>query len=460
MSDLITGRKTWSVGTLTYTKAGLAALFFWLLFGDFAIQLKERSDTPTAQIVLRTLDARDVLVGLIIGSIPAAIGLIIGPIISVRSDRTRTRWGRRIPYLLIPLPVIVLSMVGLAFVPVAGEWLHQLLGERSPGVQFCALAAFTMFWVCFETASAIVNSIFGGYINDVVPQAVIGRFFGLFRMVSLLAGIVYNTLIIKHAEEHFRWIFLGTGLFYGVGFTLMCLMVREGKYPPPPPLSESGGSGRMLALRTYFKECFTTPYYLWLFAALVLCHLAFAPVNSFSIFYAGHIGMSLETYGRIISVSYVVSFVLAYFLGSLADRFHPLRLGIVCIALYALISFIGAAMAKNPTAFGVVFLAHTIISGAYFTSTASIGQRLYPQLKFAQFASAAGLLNALCLMVLPPSVGWLLDFSGKQYHLTFLMGGLLATLGLLAFLVVHRAFIRLGGPRHYIAPLSPESSAS
>jgi Na+/melibiose symporter-like transporter len=445
--------KTWSVGTLTYTKAGLVVLFAWLLFGDFAIQLKERSDSATAQIVLKTLDASDFLIGLIIGSIPAAIGMIIGPIISVKSDRARTRLGRRIPFMLIPLPVVVLAMLGLALTPQAGAWLDARLGADSPGLPTCSLIAFTFFWCFFEFASAIINAIFGGYINDVVPQAVIGRFFGFFRMVSLGAGIIYNLFIIKHAETEFFWIFLGTGLFYGVGFTLMCWKVREGEYPPPPPLSESVPPGRMQSLRAYVRECFTTPYYLKLFISLIASALAFAPMNSFSVFYARHVGMSLEVYGRYIAASYVISFVLAYFLGSLADRFHPLRLAIVCIGLYAIVSLIGFAFGTTPAAFGMAFLGHTIISGAYFTGTASMGQRLYPKFKFAQFASAAGLLSALCFMLVPPLVGLSIDLSGHQYRLTFLYGGILATAGCVGWLFVHRDFLQLGGPKHYVAPL-------
>lgn len=435
-------------------------LFAWLLFGDFAIQLKERSDTATAQIVLKSLNAGDFLVGLIIGSIPAAIGMIIGPIVAVKSDRTRTRWGRRVPFLLIPLPFVVFAMFGLAVVPQAGAWLHLSLGELSPGLQACSLAAFTFFWMLFELASAVINSIFGGFVNDVVPQEVIGRFFGFFRMVSLAAGIIYNMLIIKHAEDHFFWIFVGTGLFYGVGFTLMCLKVREGSYPPPPPLSEAASPGRLQGLRAYVRECFTHRYYLWLFSAVILSPLAFAPVNSFSIFYARHIGMSLETYGRYISASYVVSFVLAYFLGSLADRYHPLRLALVFTGLYAMVAFAGAVFGREPGGFGLVFLAHTIISGAYFTSTASIGQRLYPRQKFAQFASAAGLLGALCFMVLTPSVGLLLDWSHQQYHLTFLIGGVLSSLGFVSFWTVYRRFLQLGGSAGYVAPLSGKEARS
>ena len=35
--------RTWRVGTLTYSFAGLAAVFAWLLFGDLGSSIKERS---------------------------------------------------------------------------------------------------------------------------------------------------------------------------------------------------------------------------------------------------------------------------------------------------------------------------------------------------------------------------------------------------------------------------------
>ena len=45
--------KRWHVGTLTYTAGGLFALFFWLLWGDFALSLKERSVPTTLQVLLK-----------------------------------------------------------------------------------------------------------------------------------------------------------------------------------------------------------------------------------------------------------------------------------------------------------------------------------------------------------------------------------------------------------------------
>lgn len=444
--------KLWKTGTLVYTLGGLGFLFFWLLLGDFAWQLKERSITATAQLLLKRFEASDFFVGLLVGSVPAAIGMIFGPVVSVLSDRHRGRWGRRIPFLLIPLPFVVISMAGLAFSPFLGIHLHTWLGVESPGLNFCVLATFAAFWGIFEVFSTITKPIFEGLINDVVPQAVIGRFFGLFRIVSLVDGIIFNTLIIKHVEEHFFWVFLGTGLINGIGFTLMCLMVKEGEYPPPEAITQSSRPIRWQSIQAYFRECYTKPFYLWVFAGIIFSTLSFGPVNSFSIFYAKSLGMSMELYGQYLAASFTFSLLIAYFIGALADRFHPLRLMIVSIALYATTTMCGAIFGTTPQAFGWSFLAHTIISGIYYTSMASIGQRLYPRMKFAQFASAALVLHAVLGMLVPPGMGLILDASGHNYRLTFVASSILATLGLGSLLVVYQQFLKLGGSRNYVPP--------
>ncbi len=82
--------------TLTYTTAGLVVVF-WLLWGDFAWSMRDRAIPPTVQLLLNKFGASDMIAGLLFGSLPPAIGLILGPIISYKIDRHRGRWGRRIP---------------------------------------------------------------------------------------------------------------------------------------------------------------------------------------------------------------------------------------------------------------------------------------------------------------------------------------------------------------------------
>jgi hypothetical protein len=53
---------------------------------------------------------------------------------------------------------------------------------------------------------------------------------------------------------------------------------------------------------------------------------------------------------------------------------------------------------------------------------------------------------------MPIVMGRLLDASGHDYRLTFVIGAVYGTIGFCGLLLVHRMFMKLGGPEHYVAP--------
>lgn len=443
----------WRAGTLTYTTGGLVILFLWLLWGDFAWAMKDRAIPPIMQLLLKQFNASDMMTGLLLGSLPPAIGLILGPIISYRSDRHRGRWGRRIPFLLIPTPFAVAGILGLAFSPVLGAQVHGWLGTISPGLNTCVLVSLGIFWMLFEVATIIANSVFGALINDVVPQPLLGRFFGLFRALSLIAAIIFNFGVLGKAETTYVWICIGIGALYGIGFTLMCLKVKEGEYPDVVPMDAGKNvKGAWQTVRSYFQECFGNPYYRWVFIACAVSGLATGPVNLFSYFFAKSLGMSLETYAFCLGLTYCISLVLAYPTGWLADRIHPLRLAIGILALYAFVTFCGGLFATDARLMAIALVAHGIVAGGWATATASLSQRLLPKAEFAQFASAGGIIANISWMLLAPACGFVLDRLHHDYRHTYFMGFALAIAGLTGLVVLHGKFMKLGGPANYVAP--------
>lgn len=193
-------------------------LFGWLLWGDFSWQLKERSAIPVVQIMLKTFKSSDFLAGLFLATLPALIGIIIQPVISYRSDRHRGKWGRRIPYLLLTTPVATVSMFGLAFSPHIGAWIHAELGLAPDSLNFAILMVMGLCWTVFEFATLAANVVFGALINDVVPRQIIGRFFGMFRVVSLLTGIFFNYFLMGKVEGAFHDHLFGAGGGLWIGF--------------------------------------------------------------------------------------------------------------------------------------------------------------------------------------------------------------------------------------------------
>ena len=86
------------------------------------------------------------------------------------------------------------------------------------------------------------------------------------------------------------------------------------------------------------------------------------------------------------------------------------------------------------------------------TSSASLPLRMFPKENFSQFYSALWMFIGLGIMTFGPTVGHLIDFTQKFYRLTFIASSTLAFLAVILGLIVHSKFMKLGGPKEYVAP--------
>lgn len=422
--------------------------------GDFAWSMRDRSVGPMAQWYLSQINVPNLLFGLLMTSFPAMIGLFLGPIISVKSDRHRGKRGRRIPFLLITTPIAAIGMAGLAITPILSNWLHSQFPSQSP--LMIATICFGLFWTLFEFATIAGQAVFGGLINDVVPAPLLGRFFGLFRAVSLIDGMIFNYWIYGKIPHHFTLILLIIAAFYGCAFMWVCFRVKEGEYPPLPPQSAAAGTSSFVTeTKSYFRRCFSNPYYVSVFVMLVAANLTFLPVNTFAIPFARSLGVSEELYGKALALTFGISLCLAFFLGWLCDLFHPLRMTMICVAGYLAVTIFGTVYASTVNTFLAAWVLHGVFSGCFYSCVASLGLRLFPRSNYAQFASATGIIGSLTAMIVGPLMGMTLDLSGNVYRYTFLLGGIIALIALGASWVVYGKFIKLGGLKTYSAPASP-----
>ena len=446
--------RMWKCGTLVYTTAGLVSLFCWLLWGDFTWAMKDRAVGPSATLLIRMFDVSDLVYTLIIVAFPNFTNIFLCPIVSYISDRHRGRLGRRIPFLIFTTPFIVLGLIGLGFTPMLGRWLCRLVGPEMLPYNSAGLIFFGIFWVMLDFGTTLAGSLSGALVNDVVPAELLGRFFALFRAASLIAGMLFNAFLLGLVEGYSLYIFVGVGIFYGIGLISLCAKVKEGSYPPVAPAVAPVGVRNTVfrPVETYFRQSFSIPYYRWVIAGLVFSYLAAAPFNMFSIFYAQSLKMDMHRYGLLITLTYAVSLVMSYCLGMLADRFHPLRTSLVAQVLYLVTMVVGWFTVTGDASFGVLLVIHGIISGCFFTLSASLGQKLFPRELFAQFNSAFSMLLAIGNVFLGPLFGWLLDNLARNYRYTFLFGAILTALSVISLWKVFQGYLACGGDAAYTPP--------
>jgi MFS family permease len=410
--------------------AGLLAVLFWLLVGDLAISIRERAALPSGLELLRRNAASDTTTSLLMSTVPALLSVLLVPFIGYHSDRLRSRWGRRRPFLMVVAPIGCAAMLGLAFSPALGALADAALGAMSPGPRICNLAAFSLFWTIFECAGVCALSLFTGLVNDVVPSGLLGRFYAGFRMVGLGVGIAFNTWVFALTDHYLFEILLAIGVVFGGALLLVCLMIREPSSAATGALPAAGRDGwRALAVpRGHILQCFAYRPYLWAVAAFMLASVTFSPFNTFYQYYAHLSGLSKATLGTLTAYGYTVSILSALGIGWLVDRYGAVRVSSLIMVAYSAVAATGYLCLDDAASFRAFYLAHVIFSGAWFTAAASMPMALFPKSRFVQYNSTKDLMVVLGSILVSSVQGPVLDLSGHQYRLTLLSGALFSLL--------------------------------
>jgi MFS family permease len=456
------------VGTLQYTRAGLVLLFVWLLWGDFCFSLMELVVPSIVPLKLQSLKASNVLVGLVISTIPSAMNFTVCPWVSFASDRYRSRLGRRIPFLLWATPPVALFLILMGHSESLGGWLHQtkLGSSLASSPTAMALGLLALFMVLFQFFNMFIASVYYYLFNDVVPEAYLSRFMSLFRVIGTAAGAAFNFWIYPRALTHTRQIFLIAAVLYLAAFLLMCWRVKEGKYPPPPE-NLSGRRGVFSSIQTFFVECFTHRFYWDFFLSNTFWAVSFC-VASFITFMNLSIGLSLDDLGKINGWAGIASAVLLYPAGVFSDRFHPLRTMLLTLTLLVAAgpaNLIWLAIDPTPSMalkFAIAYAAITLpLTVLYKAALFPMYMRLLPKDRYGQFCSADAMLSSLTVMIAGPLAGLFMDgmkwlHNGDPYYYRYAPSWSVAMqlVSLFFLFRVYRYWSRHGGSEGYTPPLA------
>jgi GPH family glycoside/pentoside/hexuronide:cation symporter len=154
----------------------------------------------------------------------AIIDAVDNPVLGFLSDRTRTRWGRRRPWLLVGAPVLAVGTIALFAVP-----------DTLDGAGL--VVWFATFVILCEAADSMINANYGALLPELFPREreravanALRQGFQLLALVLSLAVTPYLTTSLFGTEETTRGFTL-TAVIYSVVacavILYMTLGVRE-----------------------------------------------------------------------------------------------------------------------------------------------------------------------------------------------------------------------------------------
>jgi MFS family permease len=197
-----------------------------------------------------------------IGSIMAVVWQ---PVIGAVSDRTRSRWGRRRPFIVIGTVGDVIFLVGLALS--GSYWL------------------VVIFYFLLQTASNTAQGPYQGLMPDVVPSSQRGTasgYYGVSNVIGLLAGTIGAGFILSHAGRVVAILSI-CGLLVATMLPTVLLIPDRAE-----PTSEQFKGFRQ-ALTSTFSRPLRYPSFMWLMASRLLILMGLVGVQSFVFFYFSNV---------------------------------------------------------------------------------------------------------------------------------------------------------------------------
>jgi predicted MFS family arabinose efflux permease len=235
---------------------------------------------------------------------------------------------------------------------------------------------------------------------------------------------------------------------------LLCLLVKEGDYPPPEPRANRRSIARIQEnVSTYARECYSLGYY-WKIYLYNLCFvMSILPLGNFLILYAKHeLGMNEGLFGKVMFWRDLMQIPVFLAMGPIVDRFHPLRAGVFGYAMLALSSISAFLFIRGTGTFMLCVMFLYFAVAVYQGCLLALGPRIFPRDKYGQFCSANSMVISLGTMPGMWVCGNFLDIM-HSHRFVFLWFFCFSTIGAILIWTVYLQWKRLGGDEHYEPPL-------
>ncbi|ANF56388.1 MFS transporter [Halotalea alkalilenta] len=399
--------------------AGFMLRYTIASFGLFLAVMTPVTITMAIRVAELDPTGKAVSLGFILGA-GALVAMVANPLFGQLSDRTRSRFGRRRPWMFGGLLVGVLGLAGIG----ASTSLWWV------GVLWCVVQAGLN-----ATLSALI-----AVIPDRVPEQQRGRvsaFYGMSSNVAVFSGAAIVDLVGAEGMA----MFLVPALI-GLG----CMLLFALRYPepevaglaPPKPFSTLG------MLRDFWLDPRQHPDFAWAWVSRFLLFIGGAMLMTYQVYYLTDVlGIDALDIGRRVFVSSLVMggcMMLASFIsGWLSDRSRRRK---PFVLLAGLVYAAGLGILTVTSSF-TGFLAAIVVSSLGFGVYLAVDQALVVDILPNREQDAAknmGILNIAnaAPQSLAPAVAplFLAIGGGGNYVALFITAAALALVGALAILPV------------------------
>lgn len=393
-------------------KGSLTRLLVWIFPANFFVFLMWGAipGTLLTKQVENLVGSNHVVESMIVVSTLGAIcAMIAQPVAGQVSDRTRSRFGRRAPWMIIGVVVGGIGLIGLAS-----------LGSTIAGI--------TIAWCVVQIAYNFVQGPLSAILPDRIPLNRRGTFSSIIGF-GLLAGSTVGAIVGAQFLSMIPIAYLLFAIVVGVVIVLFVIANpdHDNRSEPKPPLNISG------FLHTFWVNPVKHPDFFWAFLGRLLLYTGYFAVAQYQLLLLQHyikltpdgVVTMLSTAPLIGLVCMIISIWIGGPLSDKIGRRKPF--------VFAASALMGVALLVPwawPTATG--WIVYTIIMGFGFGTFTSVDTALMSQVlpSSESFGKDLGVVNIAATLpqVLAPAIAGVIVLSAG-YGAMFPAGFVVAILG-------------------------------
>jgi MFS family permease len=181
-------------------------LTFLIGFAFFCTQISWSLYNQQVPISLLAYVSSIAVVGLIMG-LDNLVGVIVQPVMGNVSDNTRTKWGRRMPYIMIGIPVSALFFALIAF-------------ETS-------LYSLLFFMFCFIIAMSFYRSQTVALMPDFIQPQHRSKANSIINMMSAISLVAASLISLLLVDISLQLAFITVSIIMILGLIVLILTVKE-----------------------------------------------------------------------------------------------------------------------------------------------------------------------------------------------------------------------------------------
>jgi maltose/moltooligosaccharide transporter len=358
--------------------------------------------------------------------------LFIQPWVGNRSDRTRTRWGRRFPYIMLGAP---LAALGGALIPLgATQSLPLLIG---------AMLVMTVSMSLFRSPTVAL-------LGDVFPPGLRSRANGVINFMGLLAGVLaflVGGVLYRMNPAYPFWVAATVMLL------VLALLVTRVREPAVPAAAGDGEeleiTGVLATLQRLAQQADRSVLYL--LSALLAWSVGLTALQAFfTLFSRNELGVAEGAAAQLLSFYPLAGLVFAIPGGYLGTYFGRKRVIMLCLAIMAI--GLGIFLLIPPATLGTaqdfnlldpttwfraptvrLLIALLLAAGASLTvitvNALPMLLDMAPEGQIGSFTGLYYLFGSIASILGPPLGGLLVDVTGS-YRSIFVFAPFWVVLGL------------------------------